>query len=110
MTTPGVTVNDTVGGTVCNAQQYDRFLQSSDSSSPSISCLTHGQSIGLAVSIWFIVPAFVTNLSRVQLAAEASLLSCICIVVIFIWIGVRPTSFHVSVLLTRCCVVERPMV
>jgi len=58
-----------VNGTVCNAQQYQLSLQSSDSSSPSISCLTHGENIGLV------------------LIAEASLISAISIVVIFIWIG-----------------------
>jgi hypothetical protein len=45
---------DGVNGTVCNAQQYQQSLQSYDSSSPSISCLTRGESIGLAVSIYII--------------------------------------------------------
>ncbi|KAF8502204.1 hypothetical protein F5888DRAFT_1608195 [Russula emetica] len=58
-----------VNGTVCTAQQYQLSLQSSDSSSPSISCLTHGESIGLV------------------LIAEASLISAISIIVILIWIG-----------------------
>jgi hypothetical protein len=43
-----------VNGTVCNAQQYQESLQSSDSRSPSISCLTQGESIGLVVSIHLI--------------------------------------------------------
>jgi hypothetical protein len=39
-----------------------------------------------------------SNLSNLQLAAEASLFSFTCVIVIFIWIGVRPTSFHMFVL------------
>ena len=35
---------------------------------------------------------------NVQLAAETSFLSCICVNVIFICIGVRPTSIHVFIL------------
>ncbi len=46
-----MTALDGVNGTVCNAQQYQQSLQSYDSRSPSISCLTHGDGIGLAVSI-----------------------------------------------------------
>ena len=43
--------SDGVNGTVCNAQQYNQFIQSSaDGSDPTISCLTHGETIGLAVS------------------------------------------------------------
>ncbi|KAF8502220.1 hypothetical protein F5888DRAFT_1177482 [Russula emetica] len=64
-----MTALDGVHGTVCNEQQYNQSLQSYDSSSPSISCLTHGESIGLV------------------LIAEASLISLISIVVILIWIG-----------------------
>lgn len=42
-----------VNGTVCNAQQYDesQALRLHNYSGPSISCLTHGESIGLAVSV-----------------------------------------------------------
>ncbi|KAI0276631.1 hypothetical protein BGY98DRAFT_1097988 [Russula aff. rugulosa BPL654] len=75
-----MTALDGVNGTVCNAQQYQQSLQSYDSSSPSISCLTPGQSIGLAFQ------------------AEASVLSCICVVVILIWMGVRPASIHIFIL------------
>ena len=46
-----MTALDGVNGTVCNAQQYQQSLQSYDSRSRSISCLTRGESIGLAVSI-----------------------------------------------------------
>ncbi len=46
-----MTALDGVNGTVCNAQQYQQSLQSYNSRSPTISCLTHGDSIGLAVSI-----------------------------------------------------------
>jgi hypothetical protein len=42
---------DGVHGTVCSEQQYQQSLQSYDSRSPSISCLTHGEIIGLVVSI-----------------------------------------------------------
>ncbi|KAF8502241.1 hypothetical protein F5888DRAFT_1578622, partial [Russula emetica] len=55
----------------CNAQQYDQSqaFKHGNYSSPSISCLTHGESIGLAVT------------------AESSFISTISIIVIFIWIG-----------------------
>ena len=47
-----MTAYDGVHGTVCNAQQYDQFIQSSASdSSRTITCLTHGETIGLAVRI-----------------------------------------------------------
>jgi hypothetical protein len=42
---------DGVNGTVCNAQQDQQSLQFYDSRSPSISCLTHWDIIGLVVSI-----------------------------------------------------------
>jgi hypothetical protein len=44
---------DSVYGTVCNAEQYNQSqaLNAGDYSGPSISCLTHGETIGLAVSI-----------------------------------------------------------
>ncbi|KAF8502194.1 hypothetical protein F5888DRAFT_1918902 [Russula emetica] len=73
-----MTALDGVHGTACNAQQYNQSLQSYNSRNPSISCLTRGDSIGLAVT------------------TEASFLSCICAIVIFVWIGVRPTSIHVT--------------
>jgi hypothetical protein len=38
------------------------------------------------------------NSFNLQLAAEASALSCICVIIIFVWIGVRPTSIHVFIL------------
>jgi hypothetical protein len=91
-----------VNGTVCNVQQYQQSLQPSNSRSPSISCLTRGESIGLAVSIWLIglllVKVRLKDSSNLQLSAEASLISSASIIVIFIWIGVRSISFHVSVL------------
>jgi hypothetical protein len=46
-----MTALDGVNGTVCNATQYQQSLQSYDSRTPSISCLKHGESIGLVVSI-----------------------------------------------------------
>ena len=33
------------------------------------------------------------NSFNLQLTAESSLLSCICVLIIFIWIGVRTTLF-----------------
>jgi len=85
-----------VNGTVCDAQQYKQSLSSRDNPNPTISCLTHGQTIGLAVGTQ---PLFVycSNLSHVQLAAEASLLSFFSVIAIWIYIGVRPTPLHVSV-------------
>lgn len=50
-TTVVMTTPDGVHGTVCTAQQYLQSLQSQNSPSPSISCLTHGECIGLVVSI-----------------------------------------------------------
>ncbi|KAF8502202.1 hypothetical protein F5888DRAFT_1608129 [Russula emetica] len=64
-----MTAQDGVNGTVCNAMQYYQSLLSHNSRTPSISCLTHGESIGLV------------------LIAEASFISAISIVIIFIWIG-----------------------
>ncbi len=52
----------------------------------------------MAVSIWLIGLLLVKDSSNLQLSVEASLISSISIVVIFIWIGVRSISFHVSVL------------
>ncbi|KAF8274486.1 hypothetical protein EI94DRAFT_1696019 [Lactarius quietus] len=58
-------VNYGVNGTVCNAQQYTQ----SKLTNPTITCLTHGQSIGLA------------------LTAEASFISLTAVIVVFILIG-----------------------
>ncbi len=43
-----------VNGTICDAQQYQQSLLSLTSVNPSISCLTHGQTIGLAVRTQFL--------------------------------------------------------
>ncbi|KAI0297943.1 hypothetical protein BC826DRAFT_951332 [Russula brevipes] len=64
-----MTTLDGVNGTVCSAQQYQLSLSSYDNPFPSFSCLTHGQSIGLV------------------LTAEASFLSLVCVIILFIWIG-----------------------
>ncbi|KAI0297085.1 hypothetical protein BC826DRAFT_1002120 [Russula brevipes] len=53
-----------VNGTVCNVLRYQQSLSSATSLNPSISCLTHG-----------------------RLATEASLISVVCLVIIFILIG-----------------------
>jgi len=60
---------DGVHGTVCNEQQYNLSTPSSYSPNPSISCLTHGETIGLA------------------LAAEASLISFVSVLATYIFIG-----------------------
>jgi hypothetical protein len=85
-----MTALDGVNGTVCNAEQYRQFLFSYNSPNSSISCLTHGQSIGLAVSVCLVV-LVLDSWSRMQLTAEASLLSFVCVVAVFIRIAVRPT-------------------
>jgi len=64
-----MTALEGMNGTVCDAEQYQQSLLSFDSRNPSISCLTHGEVVGLV------------------LTAETSTLSCICVVIIFIWIG-----------------------
>jgi hypothetical protein len=79
-----------VNGTVCNAQQFNQSLSSRDNPNPTISCLTHGQSIGLAVGtqpLFF----YCLNLSRIQLTAEASFLSLFSVIAISIYIRVSPT-------------------
>ncbi|KAI0266783.1 hypothetical protein BC834DRAFT_113145 [Gloeopeniophorella convolvens] len=62
-------INWTANGTVCNAQQFSSSLEAN----PSITCLTHGQTIGLAFT------------------AEASFISLAAILVVFIliWKNVR---------------------
>jgi hypothetical protein len=50
-----MTALDGVNGTVCNEQQYIQSVQSQNSRSPSISCLTRGESIGLVVSIYSLI-------------------------------------------------------
>ena len=87
-----MTALDGVHGTVCNAEQYNQSLLLNVT--PSISCLTQGQSIGLAVSSSSSL--FVSNSSNLQLTAEASFISSISVIVIFIWIGVCLISFRVS--------------
>jgi len=59
---------DGVYGTVCNADQYEQSQVSRGSNSPWITCLTHGQSIGLA------------------LTAESSFISLASVLVIYILI------------------------
>ena len=88
---------DGVNGTVCNAEQYQRSLSSYNNPSSSISCLTHGQTIGLAVSICHLFILFLNSWSHVQLTAEASLISFICVVAVFIHIAVRLTLFYVFI-------------
>jgi len=63
-------MSDRVYGTLCNAQQYEQSLLTDH---PTISCLSHGQTIGLA------------------LIAEASFISLAALIVIFvlIWRNVR---------------------
>jgi hypothetical protein len=42
---------DGVHGTVCDVRKYQQSLTSETSPNPTITCLTHGQTIGLTVSI-----------------------------------------------------------
>ncbi|KAI0305707.1 hypothetical protein B0F90DRAFT_1624778 [Multifurca ochricompacta] len=72
-----------VNGTVCNAHQYEQSLPSLINPDPSISCLTHGQSIGLA------------------LTAEASFISFASVIVVFILIGVRTLALRANILRYR---------
>ncbi|KAH9025443.1 hypothetical protein EDB85DRAFT_2075039 [Lactarius pseudohatsudake] len=60
-----MSVLDGVHGTVCNAEQY----RLSNDTNPTITCLTHGQSIGLA------------------LTAEASFLSLAAVIIVLVLIG-----------------------
>jgi len=53
-----------VNGTVCNAWQYNQSLSSRNSPNPTISCLTHGQTIGLAVGAQSL-SVYCLNLSRI---------------------------------------------
>ena len=48
-----MSTSDGVNGTLCDAEQYRHSynFRNNDSSFPQISCLSHGESIGLAVSI-----------------------------------------------------------
>jgi hypothetical protein len=62
-----MTALDGVNGTVCNAQRYQQSLQSYDSRSPSISCLTHGDTNGLTVSIYLM--SLTLNSFNLQFAA-----------------------------------------
>ncbi len=81
-----------VNGTVCNAQQYQQFW-----SNGTITCLTHGQSIGLAVSI-LVSFASVNELdsSHIQLTAEASFFSLTAVIVVLVLIGVRSICLSVA--------------
>ena len=43
-------------------------------------------------------PSPTLNSFNLQLTAESSLLSFICVLIMFLWIGVRLTSFHMYIL------------
>src|SRR6266446_65942 len=45
----------------------------------------------------YLFPARLGTHPTLQFTAETSFLSCICVTITFIWIGVRPTSFHAFV-------------
>ena len=104
-----MTASDSVYGTACNAQQYDQFIQSSaNNSSPNISCLTRGESIGLAVRILLVcfcpklIPCTANSRGLVPQRHR----------------GHHPSSQNWRMsdslsrvpCLTRCCIVERTMV
>ena len=81
-----------VNGTVCNAQQYQQFL-----SNGTITCLTHGQSIGLAVSILVFFATFKKlDSSNIQFTAESSFFSLAAVIVVFVLIGVRSICVRVA--------------
>jgi hypothetical protein len=88
---------DGVNGTVCNAQQYLLSIPSASNPNPSISCLSHGQAIGLAVGILPFRPFRELIPFRVQLTAEASLLSFVSVLAIYVLIGVSLTPLHAFV-------------
>jgi hypothetical protein len=52
--TTGMSTLEGVNGTLCNAQQYQQSLPGPNNPNPSISCLSPGKCIGLAVSILLI--------------------------------------------------------
>jgi len=62
-------VADGVNGTVCNAQQYLQSLSTLDDPTPSITCLTNGQAIGLTLS------------------TGAAFLSLLSVFSVFVWIS-----------------------
>ena len=85
-----------VNGTVCNEQQYIQSLQSYDSRNLDFVFDTRGCYRLSCEHLNYLSPTL--NSFNVQLAAEASTLSCIFVIIIFIWIGVCPTSIHVFIL------------
>ena len=89
-----MSASDRVYGTLCNAQEYQQSLLTN----PTISCLTHGQSIGLAVSIvLFVTRVNGSDSHYIQLTAEASFLSLAAVIIIFVLIGVCPTVSAIPV-------------
>lgn len=88
-----MSASDRVYGTLCDAQEYQQSLLTDST----ISCLTHGQSIGLAVSIVLVVTGVNGQTHTTQLTAEASFLSFAAVIVIFVLIGVCPTVSAVPV-------------
>jgi hypothetical protein len=81
-----MTVVDGIHGTTCNAQQYQQSLSTLDDPTPSITCLTKGQAIGLAVSIRPRLSSFCAH--HVQLSTAVAFLSLASLFSVFIWIGV----------------------
>ena len=101
-----------VNGTVCNAQQFNQSISSRDNPNPTISCLTHGQSIGLAVGnhpLYFllklisrtadsrsVVPKFIfCDRHKYLYSCESDF---------------RALPLRFCPVLTRCCIGERTMV
>ena len=109
LSTQRMSALDGVNGTACNAEQYQRSLPSQENPVPSISCLTHGQTIGLTVRIR---PRLLFSRSPcIQLTVQISFLSLISVIAIYTWIAVSPTLRHyLASFLMRCCVVEFSMV
>jgi len=73
-------------------------VMSSSTSSPYslMTVAAHSICVGVyGLAVPYLSPTL--NSFNLQFAAEASSLGCICVTIIFIWIGVRPTCIHVFI-------------
>ena len=101
-----------VNGTVCNAQPFNQFLSSRDNPNPTILCLTHGQSIGLAVGNRPL--SFLLKLIS-RTADSRSVLPKFIFCDRYKYLYSCESDFRALPLrfcpvLTRCCIAERTMV
>ena len=101
-----------VNGTVCNAQQFNQSLSSRDNPNPTISCLTHGQSIGLAVGnhpLYFLLKL----ISRTADSRSVVPKFIFCDRYKYLYsceFDSRARPLRFCPVLTRCCIAERTMV